>query len=116
MTMKKCFHYFLILMCTLLFACSKTSQDQTLILRLGAEPSMLNPILSTDSPSSSVNGYIFSGLLKVDEKMQLQPDLAETYTISEDGKQLVFYLKKMLHGMMVLLLRQKMLCLLLIPF
>ena len=36
---------------------SDLSDNQVLTLRLGAEPSMLNPILSTDSASSSVNGY-----------------------------------------------------------
>lgn len=78
----------------ILLSCSKSPDQQTLVMRLGAEPSMLNPILSTDAPSSSVNGYIFNGLLKVNEKMELVPDLAERYTVSEDGTRFVFYLKK----------------------
>ncbi|RAP31431.1 peptide-binding protein [Candidatus Marinamargulisbacteria bacterium SCGC AG-343-D04] len=78
----------------ILLSCTQSTDKQTLVMRLGAEPSMLNPILSTDAPSSSVNGYIFNGLLKVNEKMELVPDLAEKYTVSEDGRRLVFYLKK----------------------
>ena len=73
---------------------SDLSDNQVLTLRLGAEPSMLNPILSTDSPSSSVNGYVFSGLLKVTPELELEPDLAESYTVSADGLVYLFNLKQ----------------------
>ena len=79
-----------------LFGCApkSISDNQVLTLRLGAEPSMLNPILSTDSPSSSVNGYVFSGLLKVNPDLELVPDLAESYTISDNGLVYLFKLKR----------------------
>ena len=75
-----------------LAACASHDRKQALILRLGAEPSMLNPILSVDGSSSSVNGYIFNGLLTVDEQMQLVPDLAKRYEFSDDGTVIRFYL------------------------
>ena len=78
--------------------CGCSSSDsvskQSLVLRLGAEPSMLNPILSTDSPSSSVNGYVFNGLLTVEPSLELVPDLAESYTASDSGLEFVFKLKR----------------------
>ena len=78
-----------------LYGCSSSlSNNQVLTLRLGAEPSMLNPILSTDSPSSSVNGYVFSGLLNVTPELELEPDLAESYTVSPDGLVYLFKLKQ----------------------
>ena len=74
--------------------CASSPDDGTLVLSLGAEPSMLNPILSTDSPSSSVNGYVFSGLLKVSPELELIPDLAQSYRVSEDGLEFIFTLKE----------------------
>ena len=87
---------FITCVCTLivLTACStKPPTDAPLVLSLGAEPSMLNPILSTDSPSSAVNGYIFNGLLKVNPDLELVPDLAQTYHVSDDGLTFTFTLK-----------------------
>ena len=57
-----------------------------------APRSFLNPILSTDSASSSVNGYVFNGLLRVDPDMNLVPDLAKSYEISADSKVITFTL------------------------
>jgi peptide/nickel transport system substrate-binding protein len=70
--------------------------DPNGILRfgLGGEVSVLNPILSTDTASSAVEGLIFSGLVKVNEKLEMIPDLAERWAVSRDGKTWVFYLKK----------------------
>lgn len=85
---------FFILSFVLCLSCAKTVNDQILVLRLGAEPTFLNPILATDSASSSVNGYIFNGLLKVDSQMNLIPDLAKSYEVSEDKKTITFYLKE----------------------
>lgn len=86
--------YILLLILIPSCAPSSLSENQVLTLRLGAEPSMLNPVLSTDSPSSSVNGYVFSGLLKVNPKLELEPDLAESYTVSPDGLTYIFKLKQ----------------------
>ena len=77
-----------------LVSCQAPDSSDTLVLRLGAEPSLLNPLLSTDSPSSSVNGYVFNGLLKVNPDMSLVPDLAASYSVSDDGKIFRFLLKK----------------------
>ena len=53
---------------------------------LGGEVSILNPILSTDSSSSAVEGAIFSGLVKVNEKLEMIPDLEEKWKVSKDGR------------------------------
>ncbi len=78
-----------------LFGCSKSnSNDHTLTLSLAGEPTVLNPILSTDTGSSTVQSFVFNGLLKVNENLQFEPDLAESYTVSSDGLIYTFRLKK----------------------
>jgi peptide/nickel transport system substrate-binding protein len=61
---------------------------------LGGEVSVLNPILSTDTTSSAVEGMIFSGLIKFNEKLEPVPDLAEKWDVSKDGKIWTFHLRK----------------------
>jgi len=80
-------------------ACQSTTQNnqmdsQTLFLHLGGEPTYLNPVLSTDSPSSSVEGFIFSGLFKVNANLELEPDLVSTYSVNVSGTEYVFQLKR----------------------
>ena len=65
-----------------------------LVFALGGEISILNPILSADSASSSVQGPIFNGLTKINEKLEIVPDLAQRWTVSKDGKVFTFYLRK----------------------
>jgi peptide/nickel transport system substrate-binding protein len=68
--------------------------DGTLRFSLGGEVSVLNPILSTDNVSSAVEGAIFTGLVAVNEKLEMIPDLAERWAVSPDGKTWTFHLRK----------------------
>ncbi|MEW6357361.1 MAG: peptide-binding protein [Planctomycetota bacterium] len=43
----------------------------------------LNPILSTDSASGDVTGFVFNGLLKYSENIELVGELAESYVITQ---------------------------------
>jgi len=56
--------------------------NQLVLSSLG-DAERLNPILSTDSMSGDVNDRVFNGLIKYNENMELVPDLAESYTISQ---------------------------------
>jgi peptide/nickel transport system substrate-binding protein len=57
-------------------------------------PRFVNPILaSTNDADLDIVKLVFSGLLKIDGKGELVPDLAESFTISEDGKIYTFQLK-----------------------
>lgn len=64
-----------------------------LVFALGGEVSVLNPILSTDSSSSAVEGLIFTGLTKINEKLEVIPDLAKSWKVSADGKTWNFFLR-----------------------
>jgi peptide/nickel transport system substrate-binding protein len=79
-----------------LFGCSKSPSPKSGVfnLRLSGEPTILNPILSSDTASSAIENLVFNGLLRVNDELELIPDIAETYTISPDGKTYTFTLKK----------------------
>ena len=59
-----------------------------------AEPANLIPFLASDSASAEVSHFIFNGLLKYNEELELVGDLAERWDVREDGLVLVFYLRK----------------------
>jgi len=65
-----------------------------LIFALAGEVSVLNPILSTDTTSSAVEGAIFTGMTRVNEKLEVVPDLAESWQVSKDGKVWTFNLRR----------------------
>jgi len=88
----------ILLICSLIFSAplfaAEMDPDGILRFSLGGEVSVLNPILSTDTASSAVEGAIFTGLVKVNEKLEMVPDLAERWEVSKDGKIWTFYLRK----------------------
>jgi len=64
----------------------------TLHLSISANPSRLNPILSTDKTSSDVAQWLFNGLIKYDKDANIIPDLAQSYHFVNDTT-LIFELK-----------------------
>lgn len=65
-----------------------------LVMSLGGEISVINPILSTDSTSSAIEGVIFTGLVKVNKHLDFIPDLAKSWKVSRNGLVWTFYLRK----------------------
>jgi len=59
-----------------------------------ADPSILNPVLASDSASSDVTGLVFNSLLRYDKDLNLEGELAESWEISPDGMVITFKLKK----------------------
>ena len=64
-----------------------------LVMSLGGEVSVMNPILSTDTTSSAIEGVIFSGLVKVNKDLDLVPDLAKDWSVSKNGLVWTFKLR-----------------------
>ncbi len=58
------------------------------------EPSILNPILASDSSSFDIIDLVYNGLVKYDKDIKLVGDLAETWDISKDGLTITFFLRK----------------------
>ncbi|HEX5370385.1 MAG TPA: ABC transporter substrate-binding protein, partial [Dehalococcoidia bacterium] len=63
-------------------------------LRLpGADPITLDPALASDADSATYIVEIFSGLVTISPKLDLQLDLAQSVDVSKDGKTYTFKLR-----------------------
>ncbi len=65
----------------------------TYVEAVSESPHNLNPLLSTNDSDRDLSRLIFSSLLKYNEKSELIPDLAESYSVSKDGKTYTIKLK-----------------------
>jgi peptide/nickel transport system substrate-binding protein len=70
------------------------AHGDTLITASIGEASNLIPILSTDSASHDVAGYIYNGLVKYDKDLKVVGDLAESWEVSPDNLSITFHLRK----------------------
>ncbi len=61
--------------------------------RLWADPPTLDPHLTGDTTSAGVVVEIFSGLVSLNTDLQLEPEIAERWDISPDGRTYTFYLR-----------------------
>jgi peptide/nickel transport system substrate-binding protein len=66
----------------------------TLTIALPTEPAHLNSAIDTTQQVKAVAGKIYSGLIKYDLKMNMQPDLAQSWSVSPDGLRITFNLRK----------------------
>lgn len=66
----------------------------TLVYGVVSSPRTFNPWVSNDSPSWIAMDMMYSGLVRFDGTGSQAPDLAESWTISEDGREYVFTLDR----------------------
>lgn len=59
----------------------------------GGQPRTLDPATTLGGPDGPL-GHIFSGLTTLDTNLQVQPELAAGWTVSDDGLVYTFYLRK----------------------
>ncbi|NIN00854.1 MAG: hypothetical protein GTO24_23055, partial [candidate division Zixibacteria bacterium] len=57
-------------------------------------PATVDPITSNDMISLRISELVFNGLVGIDEKQEIVPELAERAEISDDGLTYTFYLRK----------------------
>lgn len=57
-------------------------------------PATLDPITSNDMISLRITELLFNGLVGIDAKQQIVPELAERWEIAEDGRRYTFFLRK----------------------
>lgn len=60
---------------------------------LVGQPSYINPVLAQSDIDRDITELIYSGLFKFNENLEVVPDLADRYEISEDKKTYTIYLK-----------------------
>ncbi|MDR2790185.1 MAG: peptide-binding protein [Campylobacteraceae bacterium] len=77
---------------TALFILAQLSFCASLHISMSANPSRINPILSTDTVSSEIAQYIFNSLVTYDENVSIKPELAKSYRFL-DNKTLLFTLR-----------------------
>jgi peptide/nickel transport system substrate-binding protein len=74
---------------------SKPVEGGTLYLSMFSAPKgVFNPILYEDAYDANIIGLVFNGLVKLNEKLEYVPDLAERMEISADNKTITFHLRK----------------------
>lgn len=73
--------------------CETSSTPGTLNL-WDTGPITLDPAISSEMSSHMYITQIFSGLVRLDEKLEIQPDVAEKWQISDDGTSYTFFLRK----------------------
>jgi oligopeptide transport system substrate-binding protein len=64
---------------------------QDAILLVGSQPRTLDPAKTLTGPDDAL-GHIFSGLVMLNSDLQVQPDLAAGWEVSDDGLLYTFYL------------------------
>ncbi len=72
----------------------KEYADNVLVLRLRGDVSTLDPAHIVDVSGGNVAAKLFNGLVRFDEKNQLQPDLAERWEVSPDHLTYTFHLRE----------------------
>jgi oligopeptide transport system substrate-binding protein len=75
-------------------ASSNPFAKDTLNINIGSEPPTLDWSLATDSTSYTIILNIMDGLTKFGKDYKPEPNLAESWETSEDGKTITFHLRK----------------------
>lgn len=73
---------------------SGDSSNSSGTLRLpGGDPITLDPALASDAESARYIAEIFSGLVTLDQNLNVSPDIAEKWDVSDDGTVYTFHLR-----------------------
>lgn len=67
--------------------------DAPLTLAMWSEPSNMNPWIRPTAYDAYIHGMVFNGLVKPGHDLSLEPDLAERWEWSADGRTITFYLR-----------------------
>jgi peptide/nickel transport system substrate-binding protein len=90
--------WFLIAGFWLLVSCTAKdrAQDENLVFKYNehANITTLDPAFAKDLQTIWATNQLFNGLVQLDDSLNVQPDIAHSWTISEDGKIYSFNLKK----------------------
>ena len=67
----------------------------TIVYGISTSPSgVFNPLLADSKYDDAVDSVVYSSLLKLDKNQNVEPDLAESYKVSDDNLKITFKLKK----------------------
>ncbi len=84
----------IVLIPVMVLACGGVHRDYSALqLSLSQEPTSLDPAMIVDVSGGAVAAKIFNGLVKYDESMNIVPDIASSWQISDDGRTYTFTLR-----------------------
>jgi peptide/nickel transport system substrate-binding protein len=90
--------YWLLMVSLLVISCSSKKQEQNdnLVFRYNehANITTLDPAFAKDLRTIWATNQLFNGLVQLDDELNVKPDIAHSWSISEDGKIYTFNLKK----------------------
>ncbi len=72
----------------------KPAYGDAIIIGSIGDATNLIPVISSDSASHEVAGFIYNGLVKYDKDYNIVGDLAESWEISDDNLTITFHLRK----------------------
>jgi peptide/nickel transport system substrate-binding protein len=97
---------FFLLFLLVFLSCSQSPQHPAISSQVGkyggylylattSDPKSFNPILAKETSTTQITSLIFEGLTRVNgETLEVEPNLAESWQVSSDGKTWTFYLRK----------------------
>ncbi len=86
--------FFLLLQVNNAFLVSIPVRGGELVEGILGSPRFVNPLLAISEADKDLSALVYSGLLKATPEGNLIPDLAENFSISEDGLTYTFFLKE----------------------
>ena len=89
----------LLLACATIAACGAPparggTDPITLVVAQGGDPGALNPAVTTSGNTHPVTDQIFNGLVGLDEHLAPVPELAERWSIEDEGRTYRFFLRR----------------------
>ncbi len=75
-------------------AADEPKRGGTLTMAISNKMKMMNPLVRTSSVEKRIRDLMFESLLVLDSKGKVQPNLAESWQISQDGKTYTFRLRR----------------------
>src|SRR5690625_687132 len=77
---------------------SKTTESKdgpvTLEVAFNAQPPTMDPLMTTAVVTRDITRHIYESLVTMNENYEVEPMLAESYDVSEDGKTITFKLRE----------------------
>jgi peptide/nickel transport system substrate-binding protein len=69
-------------------------RNDTIVIAFSNEPNRLNPVFLSDLTSYTLSGWVFNGLTRLDDDLNIVGDLAESWSVSQDSLTIAFHLRK----------------------
>ena len=94
MSLKHVFIIFLSLLCACVVFAENAISGGTIICAYYNDPRSLNPLAPPEAASANFQNLLFNGLIRFNERLEIVPELAESWRVSPDGITWTFNIRK----------------------